>query len=358
MKTIRVFLACFAFFAISQAIAGAQAPSLAVLDLSLKDVSVEEMRGFVDKLSSSLFKTGRFTLIDREARDRALSEIEFSVSAAADEKTQIAIGRQLAADLIVTGSLGRYDEKIVYTLKTIETESSKVASVADDIVKGMERLLDDTDEIAETLADIPRLRSIGSGKVDKESLPEKGDGGKPAAQMSDEEFFAVKPKASFPFQFAIFSPVQLMPPSTAITLLRINLGYGENAAVSFIDVGFVNIVTGEMCGLQGGLFSYSGSTRGIQTGLVGVSGKADFAQANMLFNGTGTLSGFQLGLVNKTERTIGAQFGIVNVADKTAGIQVGVVNITGLLRGIQLGLVNVAAYGPGSKFMPFLNISL
>ena len=66
--------------------------------------------------------------------------------------------------------------------------------------------------------------------------------------------------ADEPFEFALFSPLQVRGPDSAIQVLRLSLIYGENVSVKGLDIGLVMRNTGgESKGLQVG-------TRGLRGG--------------------------------------------------------------------------------------------
>ncbi len=70
----------------------------------------------------------------------------------------------------------------------------------------------------------------------------------------------------------------------------------------------------------------------------------------------GTLSGFQLGLVNYTEHLKGLQIGAVNLAGTGGGVQIGLWNSAKSLEGLQIGLCNVNT-DSSMPFSPIVNYS-
>ena len=60
-----------------------------------------------------------------------------------------------------------------------------------------------------------------------------------------------------PFELALFSPLQVRGPDTAVNVIRLSLLYGENVSVRGLDVGLVSRNTGgESKGLQYSLVGY------------------------------------------------------------------------------------------------------
>ena len=123
--------------------------------------------------------------------------------------------------------------------------------------------------------------------------------------------------AEKPIQLSLFNPIQLFPEDNAITGLRLNLLYGKNTTVVGLDFGLINQNT-------------SGSSKGYQTGLVGLV-DADFVgwQNNIVNIVKGNFEGYQLGVVNHSNYANGVQLGLVNYARTLKGLQIGLVNIIG-----------------------------
>jgi hypothetical protein len=131
---------------------GADKPIITVLDLTVDQVSVAEMKTLISLLSSALFQTGRYTVIDVSERDRILKEIEFSTSDCTDDSCQVEIGKLLSAELIVVGRLGMIGKRYVVSLKMLETSSSRTVSTADGTYKEIEAILDDLPNVARRIA--------------------------------------------------------------------------------------------------------------------------------------------------------------------------------------------------------------
>ena len=127
-------------------------PVITVLDLTVSEVSQAEMKMIIGLMSSSLFQTGFFTVIDVSQRETVLKELQFSMSGCTDESCMLEIGKMLAAEGIVVGSIGRVGTKYVLSVKLLETESGKTLSTADGIYKDLDALLDGTFALAAKLA--------------------------------------------------------------------------------------------------------------------------------------------------------------------------------------------------------------
>ena len=100
-----VFLCCMPV--LSQQMSAEEKPVVTVLDFGIKNIPEAEGEIVVDYLASAIFRTGCFNVIDRSQRQTLLTELEFSQSDCTDEACQIEIGRMLAANQIVVGTLGK-----------------------------------------------------------------------------------------------------------------------------------------------------------------------------------------------------------------------------------------------------------
>jgi TolB-like protein len=138
-------------------------PILAVLDFQTEDLSSAEARSLVSLLSSALFSTGRYTVVDVEKRETVLKEIAFSLSGCTDESCQIEVGRLLAAELIVTGNISRVGNRVVFSAKLMETSTGKTLATADGVYGSMDALLDALPQLAGKLAGVEVAGFTGGG---------------------------------------------------------------------------------------------------------------------------------------------------------------------------------------------------
>lgn len=149
-----------------------------------------------------------------------------------------------------------------------------------------------------------------------------------------------------PINLALFDPVQIFKKDVPIKGFRFNLIYGNNSAMTGLDMGVANWVTGETKGLQWGLVvNY---TAGNFTGW----------QAAPLQKVGGHALGVQMGwLVAINGSGKGLQASGVTISDDYIGLQIGVVNYAVQLHGIQIGLVNIIKNGGMLPFFPIFNYS-
>lgn len=135
-------------------------PVIAVMDFENKGLDSTEVEVINDYVSSALVQTGVYDVIDRSQRNNLLEEIEFSYTGISDEKAQIEIGKLLAADLILVGSIGKVGSKFVLNLSVIDVTTSKKISADSDMYPSIEDLLSGSKVIVNRLV----------GKVEEHSF--------------------------------------------------------------------------------------------------------------------------------------------------------------------------------------------
>jgi len=127
-------------------------PIITVLDFKTNNIAASDMRSIISLLSSALFKTGRFRVIDVTQRDTLLKELEFSMSGCTDESCQLKIGKMLSAEQIVVGDIAKVGSRYMLSAKMLQTETAGTLASADGIYPTIDALVDDLYTIASTLA--------------------------------------------------------------------------------------------------------------------------------------------------------------------------------------------------------------
>ena len=105
----------------------------------------------------------------------------------------------------------------------------------------------------------------------------------------------------------------------------------------------VNVVHGELTGLQGAWYNQAGGMNGLQGGAVNVGETTKGGQLG-IYNYTGSMGGIQVGLVNMAYKDAhGLQIGLFNGAGHYRGLQIALVNQAQTLEGLQIGIVNAVS---------------
>ena len=127
-------------------------PVAAVLDFRVQNMAESDAMLIVDLLGSALIETRRYRVIDRSQRQNLLEEIEFSQSDCSDERCQLEIGRMLASDFIVIGSLGKVGDRFILNIKLLRVETAEAMSTAYRVFATLNELVDGTEDIARALS--------------------------------------------------------------------------------------------------------------------------------------------------------------------------------------------------------------
>ena len=166
-------------------------PVLAVLDFKTNNISESDMKSIISLLSSALFRTGEFTVIDVTQRDTILKELEFSTSDCTDESCQLEIGKLLSASMIVVGDIGKVGSRYIISSKMLETETARTLNTADGIYINLDSLIDDiysfteklsgiTEQVPEEIVEkkppeLPEEKEMAPGEEQEKLLGEKAE---------------------------------------------------------------------------------------------------------------------------------------------------------------------------------------
>jgi len=141
-------------------------PIIAVLDFKADGVSEKEMRTLIARLTTALFNTEKFTVIDIAQRENLLKEMEFSASECTDEACQLKIGEMLSAEMIVVGNIGKIGSRFLISAKMLETQTARTRSAVDGVYGSLDLMVDDLPNLSAKLAGITqRVAPISNWKT-------------------------------------------------------------------------------------------------------------------------------------------------------------------------------------------------
>ena len=106
-------------------------------------------------MSSSLLKTGAFTLYERVLLYKILEEQDLGLTGALDEKTTAEIGKLYGVEAIVTGTVSKFGNTISVVAKLIDTETAKVLASSDVKTTSVDEIPGAIDRLARELAKEP-----------------------------------------------------------------------------------------------------------------------------------------------------------------------------------------------------------
>lgn len=140
-------------------------PMVAVLPFSPVGVSDAEAHILTGLFETALVNTGAFYVIEQTQAGEILGAQEYSLGGCTDEACAVEIGKLLAAENIILGTVSKLGAKFIVTAKIIDVTSGK--NIRADTVEGMaiEDMTEKVNILAYRLTDIVSAVPIGSGEV-------------------------------------------------------------------------------------------------------------------------------------------------------------------------------------------------
>ena len=116
---------------ISASLAGKKVGKLAITEFpTLEGKSTELGKLLSEELTTRLFRTGRFQIIERQMLARVLEEQKLGASGVVDESTASRLGRLLGADALAIGTLADLGSTVRVNARLISSETGSVLGVA------------------------------------------------------------------------------------------------------------------------------------------------------------------------------------------------------------------------------------
>jgi TolB-like protein len=162
METIKKFLIFFLLSLAVLAAAFAAPPRVAVGDFTVTSDNPKLKyvgKGLAEMVAAELAASKGVILIDRDKREAALGEMEFSLSGMADAESQIEAGKLLSADYLLFGEIIDMDQAVLVSCKMIKVETGQVAWTDKNLGP-----LSDYDKISRKFA-VSALKGLGAEKA-------------------------------------------------------------------------------------------------------------------------------------------------------------------------------------------------
>lgn len=104
--------------------------NVAVIPLDAKGVSEIEASVLTERLALELFRTGRFTVLERGKMEEILTEQDFQLTGCVSEECLVEVGQLLGVEQMMAGSVSRIGETYSVILRLISAESGAIVQVA------------------------------------------------------------------------------------------------------------------------------------------------------------------------------------------------------------------------------------
>ena len=104
--------------------------TIAVLELDASGFSKVEAKVFTERLRTEIFKTGKYTVLERDKMNDILTEQGFQLSGCVSNECVVEAGRLIGVEYMVVGSMARIGALITVNIRMIDVETAKVLAVA------------------------------------------------------------------------------------------------------------------------------------------------------------------------------------------------------------------------------------
>ena len=139
----RVFSFILMVFICCQVVSGQQ-QNVAVINFEALGLSQVEGAALSDRFRSELFKTGKFTVLERDKMDEILVEQGLQQSGCTSSECLVEMGKLLNVHQIFAGSVSQFGNIFSVTVRLVDIQTGKIQdSNSQDFNSGKEKLLTD-----------------------------------------------------------------------------------------------------------------------------------------------------------------------------------------------------------------------
>jgi hypothetical protein len=323
---------------------------VAVFDVESTELSPTTLEALTEYLAARLAETSFLVVPRAELRTRLQQAQADSYRACVDERCQLELGRELAAQKTLATKILRLGAQcqltsVLYDLRTATTEraATREAPCREDALLAAMRAVADqlaglTAPKSETLASGEPAEREARAKVEATERSKLETAGLArdatplvAARAAPEPFATCRASDGGPGILGWCSD------GTFVGLLHLGLVVYAGAASDVWGVGQLAVVAqthGDFYGLvQGGAVSLVGGDF-VGVGQVGAVNVVEGSFAGVVQGGGwnhvgGSITGLQAGGINRAKRVNGLQVGVLNFADDLNGVQLGLLNFAG-----------------------------
>lgn len=118
-----------------------QRSSIAVIQLDCYGLTHGQAATLTERLRSELTSTGRFRVLEREKMEEILREQGFQQAGCVSNECMVKVGRLVAVEKIVGGSVGKVGNTYTINVRMISVESGEIVRVATEDLTGEVDLL-------------------------------------------------------------------------------------------------------------------------------------------------------------------------------------------------------------------------
>lgn len=116
----------FVILIVSASALAQEKTAVAVMDLNGEGISPSETKLISSRLRMELFRTGKFTVVEREKMFDILEEQGFQASGCTSNECAVEVGRLLGVSTIIAGDVGKIGELYTVSVRMIDVETGKL----------------------------------------------------------------------------------------------------------------------------------------------------------------------------------------------------------------------------------------
>ncbi len=137
----RIFSLIILVFIFSQGLYGQQ-QNVAVINFEALGLSQVEGAALTDRFRSELFKTGKFTVLERDKMDEILVEQGLQQTGCTSSECLVEMGKLLNVHQIFAGSVSQFGNIFSVTVRLVDIQTGKIQDTnSQDFSSGKEKLL-------------------------------------------------------------------------------------------------------------------------------------------------------------------------------------------------------------------------
>lgn len=104
--------------------------NIAVLELEGAGISKTDLIGLSNRLRSELFKTGKFTVLERSRMDEILKEQGFQLSGCTNTDCAVEIGKLIGVSKIILGNVDKVGTIYTVDIRIVDVSTGKIENIA------------------------------------------------------------------------------------------------------------------------------------------------------------------------------------------------------------------------------------
>jgi TolB-like protein len=160
--------------------------SIAVLELEAGGISAYEAQVLSNRLRTELFKTEKFTVLERDKMDEILIEQGFQLSACTTNECAVEVGKLIGVQQIVAGNIAKIDNLFTIDIRLIDVETGKVLKTAteDCECELKDVLTNSIKNVARSMAGLKVEEQVSNVKTYQSTIHNDNLNNSPAAELN------------------------------------------------------------------------------------------------------------------------------------------------------------------------------